>query len=137
MVNVTINDGVEYEKELKESIKKDLENGYMELSDISEKYGIGRNRSLRIKRELGGNIHRRSPNHRQIPNHVGVKNYSYSKYHGKYHIYKAINGKRVFFAYVKSEDTAKEMVERLKLVNWDKNEMPRIRKELINEGYDL
>lgn len=57
------------------------------------------------------------------------KNYCLDK--GMYCVYKQIDGVRKTFGYYETEDEAKEVVEELKLVNWDVNRLPYLIKRDI------
>ena len=59
-----------------------------------------------------------------------VKNYYYT---GKnsFTVRKVVDGNQIYFGSYKKESDAKLVVEKLKQVNWDKNELNRIRAEVL------
>lgn len=59
-----------------------------------------------------------------------VKNYYYN---GKnsFTVRKVVDGNQIYFGSYKKESDAKLVVEKLKQVNWDKNELNRIRAEVL------
>lgn len=61
---------------------------------------------------------------------VNPKNYWFNKHNGKYHVYKQINGKSRQFGTYSDEATAKKVVEELRKVNWDKDCLNDIKKDL-------
>ena len=61
------------------------------------------------------------------------KYYSQHIITGKYSVRKMINGRTVYFGSYDSEDTVKEVVKRLKQVDWDINEYPTIKRECIDK----
>ena len=65
------------------------------------------------------------------PNHLyGVAKYhSYHKQSGRYHVYAPISAGR-FQVFCETEEQAKELVEKLKKVDWDKRFLPEFKKEL-------
>lgn len=63
-------------------------------------------------------------------NGVNPKNYCYDKISGKYKVYKQINGKFCQFGTYSDETTAQRVVEELRKVDWDKDCLKEIKKEL-------
>lgn len=61
---------------------------------------------------------------------VNPRNYWFNKHNGKYHVYKHINGKSRQFGTYSDEATAKKVVEELRKVNWDKDCLKDIKKDL-------
>lgn len=67
-----------------------------------------------------------------------VKNYyKVRKNSNVWGVSKWLNNRNTYFGGYGSEDAAAECVKRLKKVDWDKEELPRIRRELREEGYKL
>ena len=60
----------------------------------------------------------------------GLKGRNYTKVKYGYRVYRVINYKFTGFGQYKDEETAKRIVEELRKVDWDKEELPRIQEEL-------
>lgn len=54
----------------------------------------------------------------------------YSERNGKYAVYKCVDGKVFYFETYENEDDAKKIVEALKEVDWDKNQLEFIQRKL-------
>lgn len=61
-----------------------------------------------------------------------IRNYHFTN--GHYNVSKCVDGKRTYFACVKTEEEAKKIVEKLKACNWDKAQLSRIKREVIVEA---
>lgn len=59
-----------------------------------------------------------------------VKNY-YCNGVNSFVVRKVVDGNQIYFGSYKTESDAKQIVEKLKQVNWDKNELNRIRDEVL------
>lgn len=56
--------------------------------------------------------------------------YCHQTAYNTFSVQKYMNGKSVSFGTYKNKRTAKKVVEKLKECNWDKNELPRIKREV-------
>lgn len=68
---------------------------------------------------------------KQVPD-VTPKNYHQAG--KKFYVVKYIDNKRIGYGSYSSEEIAKQIVSKLRACNWDKTELPRIQKEVMNHG---
>lgn len=61
---------------------------------------------------------------------VNVKNYG-KNFYGTYTVQKTINGKFHYGGTYKTEEIAKKVVEKLNECDWDLEQLPRIKKEVV------
>jgi len=119
MDNVTFNI-VENDYSSKYDEFVELYNDYsIDVQKIKQK--IGSNSYLKLRKEAlnKGDIKQRPYNIKRV-NH---KHYHFDKSMGKFRVRKVKNGKYMSFGFYDTEREAKQVVERLKEVDWDKTKL--------------
>lgn len=116
-------------------------NNEIKVTEIKKQLNLTNGEYRRYRRhaikENRLDIDTRNPNYQSL---VGrpkkqkppVKNYSRSG--GRFYVSKNINGERISFGGYSSERIAKQIVSKLKECNWDKTQLHRIQKEVMNHG---
>ena len=99
----------------------ELYNDYsIDTATIKQK--IGSNSYLKLRKEAleNGDIKQRPSNIKRNQNH---KFYHFDKNRGKYRVRKVRHGKYMCFGFYDTENEAKQVVEQLKAVDWDKSRL--------------
>lgn len=122
-----------------EEFEEDFKLKEMTIKELKQKYDIGEAEYRRLKKELAEKgVYRttpygRKPKPKRIRHSNWGKNYSYRD--GAWNISKIINGKSLFYGRYKTENDAQKVVIELRKCDWDKNQLPKILKELgIEKG---
>lgn len=82
-------------------------------------------------------IDTRNPNYKSLmgrPKNQKHEPKNYTRSGGRFYVYKNIDGEKILFGGYPSEDIAKQIVVKLKECNWDKKQLPKIQKEVMNNG---
>lgn len=124
MVNVRIIENVQEDPERLEVIRLYREG--LSMKTIGKMFGGSESWARRILHEAKDN------GELEIRPSSGVnpKNYCYNKNSGRYNVYKQFNGKNYSFGTYSDETTAKKVVDELRKVNWDKDCLKDIKKDL-------
>ena len=113
---------------------KIIEGDYSKYNEFVELYNNYDINVLEIKRIVGHNIYTKlrrealingdiKPRPFNLRHNKNYKYYHFDKGSGKYRVRKVKNGKYMSFGFFDTEDEAKDMVRRLKEVDWDKNKL--------------
>lgn len=125
----------DFESELYERFIQ-LYNSDIPVKKIYKKLDITPRRYCKIRKKAiqEGRVQSRKPavnkNNQKNCKRV-VKNYTYSTIKNAFIVKKSINGKEIYYGSYKKEKDAQQIVDELKKANWDKNELPRIKEEVL------
>lgn len=119
-----------------EDFKKDYMNTSLKVDIIKATYNLSDKQYKRLidKVYLNTGFRRRNPQ-----KHVPKKNINPPQYYGvlldikgnpTYQVQKSIKGNTIYFGCYHDKKVAELIIQKLKECNWNKSELPRIRKEL-------
>lgn len=109
--------------------KKDYMTNEIGSWDLIEKYGFSRTEY----NTYCGVVYERT-GFKRPPARKKPQNFYYDKTNKRYVVYKRINGKVTYYGYYKHKGNAKKIVERLREIDWDKNQLKKIQEDLFGVG---
>lgn len=125
MVNVKISNGTYFTEEDYQAFKQDYIHSTLSMNQLKEKHNVTshnmRKSVSRIIKETG--FRRTSTTNRPVKYYVKTRG-------GKYTVIRKRNNKRTHFGTYDTEEEARKVVDELKKVNWDKNQLKEIQKNL-------